>query len=240
MISKSLTVVFPMFNEEYYVRKTINETLRVIKSITDDYEIIIVDDASSDNSASIADDLSRQNNRIKVIHNKKNMKLGGSLKNGFNLASKNLVLYSDIDMPFELSEVEKAVNILLQESADLVCAYRLNRRIEGIKRYIYSVVYNIFIRFLFGLKVKDVNFSFKLIRNDILKQLNLASQGSFICAEMLIKARRRKAKIVQFGTLYQPRLHGLSRLSSLGDIFKIIQEAIVFRLMGQLVYYNEE
>ncbi len=159
----------------------------------------------------------------------KNRKLGGSLKRGFGLASKNLVLYSDMDMPFDFAEIKRALNLLLQENADIVCAYRLNREADGIRRYIYSIVYNFFIRVLFRLRVRDVNFSFKLIRTDLLRQLDLASEGSFINAEMLIKAMRCKAKIIQFRTTYFPRLKGKSRLSSIGIIAKILQEAFAFR-----------
>lgn len=226
----SLSVVFPMFNEKDYIRKTIAMTIDTLKDITGDYEIIIVDDASTDGSGLIADELANQNQFIKVAHHKKNRKLGGSLKTGFNLAGKKYILYSDIDMPFEFSEVKKAAEIIRRENADFVSAYRINREVEGIKRYIYSSAYNFFIRVLFGLKIRDVNFSFKLIKQELLKKLKLFSEGSFIDAEMLIKAKRCNAIIIQFPTKYFPRFSGSSRLSSLNVIFKILQESLAFRL----------
>lgn len=227
---QSLSLVFPMHNEREYIRDTVAKAQDVIKNIIEDYEIIIVDDASYDGSGQIAEQLSRQNPRIKVIHNERNRKLGGSLKVGFASAGKEYVLYSDIDMPFEFSEIKKAIEYLSKGKADLVSAYRLNKCEDGLRRYVYSVIYNFFIRYLFGLNIRDVNFSFKLIRNNLLKQLKLCSEGSFIDAEMLIKASRIKAKIGQFGTKYLPRNKGASQLSTFGVILNIIYEAVLFRL----------
>jgi glycosyltransferase involved in cell wall biosynthesis len=226
---ESLSIVFPMFNEKQYIGRTIEKTLDVLKDVTDDYEIIIVDDASTDGCGQIADELSRRNPCIKVAHHQKNRKLGGSLKTGFNLVRKKYALYFDMDMPFDLLEIRRAAGILFEERADFISVYRLNRGADGIKRYIYSLVYNFFIRCLFDLKIKDINFSFKLIRTDLLRRLNLSSEGSFIDAEILIKAKRSKAKIVQFGTQYFPRKNGKSKLSSLATILKILQEAFIFR-----------
>lgn len=225
----SLAVVFPMFNEADYVSKVISRTVDVLKTLTNDYEIIIVDDASTDGCGQIADGLSQKNERIRVVHHLKNRKLGGSLKTGFNLASKDLVLYSDMDLPFDLNEISKAVRLLHSQAADLVCAYRLERAPEGVRRLAYSAIYNLFIKIMFGLNVRDVNFSFKLIKKNLLHQLHLTSEGSFISAELLIKASRRGAKIVQFGTRYFPRVCGRSTLSSFGVILKILQEAFAFR-----------
>lgn len=225
----SISVVFPMFNEEGYIRTTVRCAMDVLKDITHDYEIVIVDDASTDSSGRIAEDLSRQYPAIKVAHHKKNRKLGGALKTGFALSSKDLILYSDIDMPFDLKEIRKAVDLLLKEKADLVSVYRLNRMEDDIRRCIYSYIYNMFLKIFFGLHIKDVNFSFKLIRSVFLKKLDLHAEGSFIDAEMLIKAQRRGAKIVQFGTIYFLRTKGVSRLSTPSVIFKILQEAFSFK-----------
>lgn len=226
----SISVVFPMYNERNYVRKSVALAIAAIKEITNDYEIIIVDDCSIDDSGSIADDLARGNPQVKVIHQAKNRKLGGTLKSGFGLASKEYVIYSDIDMPFDFKEIKKAFNLLLIQDAQIVSAYRINKGADGAKRYIYSLVYNVFIRLLFGLKVKDINFSFKVIKNSFLKKNTLVSEGSFINAELFIRAKRCAAKITQFPAVYFPRQVGVSRLSSLAVIIKIMQEALYFRL----------
>lgn len=226
----SISVVFPMYNERNYVKKCVALVIEAVKEIANDYEIIIVDDCSIDDSGRIVDDIARQNPLVKVIHNQKNRKLGGSLKSGFQLASKEYVLYSDIDMPFDFKEIRKAFDLLLIQDAEIVSAYRINKGADGAKRYIYSFVYNVFIRLLFGLKVKDINFSFKVIKNSFLKKNMLISEGSFINAELFIRAKRCAAKITQFPVVYFPRQVGVSRLSSLAVIIKIVQEALYFRL----------
>lgn len=229
MMPESLSVIFPMFNEKHYICRTVAKNLDVLKDTTDDYEIIIVDDASSDGSERIVDELSSQTGCVKVVHHKTNRQLGGSLKTGFMAASKMNVLYSDMDMPFDLLEIKRALSILYEKDADMVSVYRLNRIGEGVKRCVYSVFYNILIMLLFGIKVKDINFYFKIIRADLLRRLDLRSEGSFIDAEMLIKAKRLKAKVIQFGTVYFSREGSYSRLSSLSVILKILREMFAFR-----------
>ena len=123
----SISVVFPMYNERNYVKKSVDLAVEAVKEITNDYEIIIVDDCSVDDSGSIADDIARQNPSVKVIHNQKNRKLGGSLKTGFQLATKEYVLYADIDMPFDFKEIKYAFNLMLSQNAQIVSAYRINR-----------------------------------------------------------------------------------------------------------------
>ncbi|MFH0826374.1 MAG: glycosyltransferase family 2 protein [Candidatus Omnitrophota bacterium] len=226
---ESLSVVFPMFNERECVGKTVSATLAVLKDVTQDYEIIIVDDASTDGSAAIVEGLARENSHIKVIHHASNRTLGGALKTGFAASTKAYVLYSDVDMPFDFKEIKKAVQVLLGESADVVSAFRLNRGVDGFTRTVYSAAYNIMVKALFGLKIRDVNFSFKLIKREALKTLDLTSEGSFINAELFVRFSLNNAKIVQFGTYYLPRRQGISKLSSLPVIVKILQEMLLFK-----------
>jgi len=225
----NISVVFPMFNEKDYIRKTIDGCENVLKDIANCYEIIIVDDASTDGSGGIVDELARKNPHIRVAHQRVNRKLGGTLRTGFGLAGEELILYSDSDMPFAFDDIKRAIDFMRQEGADLVAVYRLNRAVEGVRRYIYSVLYNGFIKLVFGLRVRDVNFSFKLIKKSLLDGIDLCSEGSFIDAELLIRAKRKGAKIVQFGTKYYPRTRGVSRLSGPAIIIKILQEAFSFR-----------
>lgn len=226
---ESLSVVFPMFNEKECIGKTISATLAVLKDVTQDYEILIIDDASTDGSAAIVEELARANSHIKVIHHASNRTLGGALKTGFGAATKAYVLYSDVDMPFDFKEIKKAVQILLRENADMVSAFRLNRGADGLRRTVYSAAYNLMVKALFGLKIRDVNFSFKLIKREALKRLDLTSEGSFINTELLAQLSLNNAKIVQFGTYYLPRRQGVSKLSTFPVIMKILQEMFLFK-----------
>jgi glycosyltransferase involved in cell wall biosynthesis len=221
---RSVSIVFPMYNEEAYIHRAVRAARQVLSEIADDYEIIVVDDASTDRTGALADELAASDPRVKVVHNARNRKLGGTLRAGYAVASKDLVLYTDADLPFDLQELGRAVRLLDYQEADVLSAYRFDRTSEGLLRTVYSFVYNLVIRVLFGLRVKDVNFSFKLFRRSLLERFPLQSEGSFIDAEFLIRARNAGASIIQIGVDYFPRSRGVSTLSSPGVIVKIVRE----------------
>jgi glycosyltransferase involved in cell wall biosynthesis len=225
---KSISVVYPVYNEESYVKLTIEQTLETISKITNDFEIIVINDASSDNTLGLLREYSRDNSKIKIYCNEANRKLGGTLKKGFNEATKELVLYSDFDMPFDLKDVFEAIEIFNKEKADLLSAYRINREVDGLKRTVYSIIYNWLVNFLFKINLKDINFSFKLFSRKVLDSIILESEGSFISAEFLIRANMQGFKIVQFPVMYYPRIKGRSRLASIGVVAKIIKELCIF------------
>ena len=220
----SITVVFPMFNEEAYVERAVNAARDVLGRTAHDFEIIVVDDASTDGTGPIADRLARADPRVRVVHNPVNLKLGGALRAGYATASKDLVFYTDADLPIDLEELPRAVRLLEYQQADIVAAYRHDRTSEGWVRTIYTFAYNHLIRILFGLKVRDVNFAFKLFRRSVLDRFPLRSNGSFIDAEFLLRARKHGCPIIQIGLDYFPRTRGLSTLASFGVIAEMLRE----------------
>ena len=230
MTHYSVSMVLPMFNEKDYVQKTIGLATRTLDTITDDYEIIIVNDASTDNCGEIADGMAKANPRIKVIHHKVNSKLGATLRSGFAHAKKDIVIYSDMDLPFDLEEIKRAIRIMELTNCDIVTAYRHDRTSEGLLRTVYSAVYNVLIKILFGVRVRDINFACKLIKRRVLDSVTLESKGSFIDAELIIKASRAGFRISQFGIDYFARAEGQSRLSGIGDILQILRECFHTRL----------
>ena len=169
-----------------------------------DHEIIIVNDASTDRTGELADALAREDPRIKVVHHAKNRKLGGTLRSGYAVATKELVLYSDADLPFDFQEVDRAVRLLEYQQADVLAAYRFDRTSEGLLRTIYTIGYSALIRTLFRLRFRDVNFSFKLFRRALLDRIVLKSEGSFIDAEFLVRAKKAGAQVIQIGVDYFP------------------------------------
>jgi glycosyltransferase involved in cell wall biosynthesis len=220
----SITVVFPMFNEEAYVERAVNAARDVLARTAHDFEIVVVDDASTDGTGPIADTLARADPRVRVVHNPVNLKLGGALRAGYAVAAKDLVFYTDADLPIDLEEVPRAVRLLEYPQADVVAAYRHDRTSEGWLRTIYTFAYNHMIRILFGLKVRDVNFAFKLFRRSVLSKFPLKSNGSFIDAEFLLRARKAGCPIIQIGLDYFPRTRGLSTLASFGVIAGMLSE----------------
>ncbi len=222
----SISVVFPMWNEEAYVRRAVKAAKDILQEITADHEIVIVDDASTDSTGRIAEELSRADPTLKVLHNATNRKLGGTLRVGFAAASKDLVLYTDADLPFDLQELPRAVRLLEYQQADLLSAYRFDRTLEGPLRFVYTFCYTQLVRLLFGLRVRDVNFAFKLFRRSLLLRFPLKSEGSFIDAEFLIRSRKAGAVMIQIGVDYFPRARGQSTLARPGVILGLLREML--------------
>ena len=225
----SISLVFPLFNEEDYVLRAYEAAVDAFAPITSDYEIILVNDASTDRTPEIIESLCARDPRVRVVHNAKNLKLGGTLRAGYAVATKELVLYTDADLPFDLHEVQRAVRLLEVQKADVVSAYRFDRTSEGLLRTVYSFFYNSLVRAMFGLAIKDVNFSFKLFRRELLEKFTLKSDGSFIDVEFLCRARKAGAHIIQIGVDYFPRSRGVSTLSSPAVIAKILREMMALR-----------
>jgi glycosyltransferase involved in cell wall biosynthesis len=218
-----------MWNEEDYIRASIDagrETCERMMAENEigDYELLIVDDASTDRTGAIADELAADDPRISVVHHERNRTLGGCIKTGFAAARGDVVLYTDADLPCDVAEVSKACRLLRQYDADIVSAYRHDRTGEGPRRAVYSWIYNWLIRLVFRVYVRDVNFAFKLCRRSIFEKLHLASEGSFIDAELLVRADRLGLNVIQFGVDYFPRSYGVSTLSSGPVIRKILKE----------------
>ncbi|MDH4145046.1 MAG: glycosyltransferase family 2 protein [Acidimicrobiia bacterium] len=225
----SLTFFFPMWNEEEIIERTVAAAHEAGAALmaageVEDYEILLVDDASTDSTGARADAMAAWNPRVRVVHHAVNRKLGGSLKTGLAEARGALVLYTDADLPFDLLDVVRACRLLRIYEADVVAAYRLDRTGEGPRRALYSYAYNALVRAVFRLRIRDVNFAFKLIRREVLEAIELHSEGSFIDAELLCRAQAAGFQIIQFGVDYFPRSRGVSTLSSGSVIVKILAE----------------
>jgi glycosyltransferase involved in cell wall biosynthesis len=220
----SLSVVIPMYNEEGYVERSVAAARAVLEEMGSDWEIVIVDDASTDGTGPRADRLAAADRRVRVIHNPVNRRLGGTLRAGYAAATKDLVFYTDADLPVDFGQLPRAVRLLEYQHADLLAGYRFDRTSEGLHRALYTIGYHVVIRLLFGLRIRDVNFAFKLFRRSLLQRIELKSEGSFIDAELLLRARKAGAVMIQLGLDYFPRTRGPSKLSSVGVIAAILRE----------------
>jgi glycosyltransferase involved in cell wall biosynthesis len=234
---ESLTIFYPMWNEEATIERAVAAAIDVGDDLVADgeigaYDVLLIDDASTDGTGALADAIAARDPRVSVIHHPVNRKLGGSLKTGFANAAGELVLYTDADLPFDMEEVRKAVRLLRIYDADIVSAYRFDRTGEGPRRLVYSYLYNHLVQAVFGLRLRDMNFAFKLLRRSVLDHVDLRSEGSFIDVELLARAQKMGFSIVQFGVDYFPRTRGISTLSSNSVIVTILRE--MFELRGEL------
>ncbi|MGY4642683.1 glycosyltransferase family 2 protein [Cellulomonas sp. URHB0016] len=238
---KRLSIFFPMWNEELYIRRAIAAARAECEELVAsgqvlDYELVVVDDASTDTTGAIADELAADDRHVVVVHHERNRKLGGSIKSGFAAASGDVVLYTDADLPFEMAEVSRALRVLRTYEADMISAYRLDRTGEGPRRAVYSFFYNGLVRLLFGTRMRDINFAFKLVRRQVLDNVRVVSESSFIDAELVIRTQKAGFQILQIGVDYFPRTRGVSTLSSLGVIKAMVREMLELR--GELKHIS--
>jgi len=217
----SVSVVMPAYNEEGNIEAAIMECIEALENTDHKFEIIVVDDGSTDGTNAMASDLSLKYPVIRLITNEKNLGLGGTLRNGFNNARGEFLFYTDSDLPIYMKDLVRALPLM--NEADFITGFRLNRD-EGPLRYIYSAVYNRLVRYLFRIPVPDVNFSFKLFRKSVYESIELRSRGSFIDVELLAEARKTGCTIRSLGVRYRSRVWGCSTLASPRVIWGILIE----------------
>jgi glycosyltransferase involved in cell wall biosynthesis len=213
-----------MFNEEKSVSRLLDVAIPALEEHADDWEIVLVDDGSTDATLSLTRARAEAEPRLRVIAHASNRGLGGTLRTGFAAARRDWILYSDCDLPWDLAETGRLFRAAEITGADVVSAYRLDRTGEGVLRSLYSFAYNGLVHLLLGIVLRDVNFSCKLIRRSLLDTLTLKSEGSFIDAELLARCVARGAVIQQVGLDYFPRTRGLSTLSSPRTVLTILRE----------------
>jgi glycosyltransferase involved in cell wall biosynthesis len=221
---RSVSLVVPMRNEERSLPHLLDVALEALGRHAADWEVVLVDDASVDGTVAHAEARAAAEPRIRVLRHAANRGLGGALKSGFAAATKDWVLYSDCDLPWDLDETGRLFRAVELTGADVVSGYRHDRTGEGTLRTVYSFLYNGLVHLAFAFPIRDVNFSCKLIRRSLLEGLPLESEGSFIDAELLVRLRNRGALIQQVGLDYFPRTRGVSTLSSPRTILRILRD----------------
>jgi len=225
----SVSVFFPCYNEEGNVRRTVENALRVLEKLDADFEMIVVDDGSSDGTGRIADDLAGRDRRIKVVHHPRNLGYGAALRSGFAAATKELVFYTDGDGQFDMNEMPPLLPLM--EQWDIVSCYRLNRR-DPLIRKINAWAWTKLVCFLFGLKVRDVDCAFKLYKREIFERIKLSSTGALIDAEILARAAGKGYRITQKGVHHYPRTSGVQTGAKLRVILRAFKE--LFKLHHQI------
>ena len=225
----SITFFYPCYNEAENVQTMIEQSIQVGEEYGADYEILIVDDGSTDGTAQAVEKWQKKNPRVRLISHPRNLGYGSALRTGYANATKDLVFMSDGDNQFRIADIDKLFAKI--DSCDVVCGYRLKRQ-DAFYRVIYGKMWTWLNRTLFGIPVRDIDCAFKLFRRKCLKDLELKSEQVFIHAETLARLKKKGFKIQEIGVDHYPRTAGKAKAIRPGRVFKTFKE--LFRLYWQV------
>lgn len=232
MIEKisELSVFFPTYNEEGNIKQVTLDVKRVLERVANKWEIIIVDDGSTDTTSKIAADLSKEDHRISVIHHKVNRGYGGALKTGFENAKYSWVAFMDADGQFDFSEIKKFIE--KKDKADLILGFR-KKRADSLARKVFTFGWATLSRIVLGLRAKDYSCGFKMIKKKVYDSIQpLTGEEKVTQIELLVKARKKGFKFEEVGVSHYPRVSGKQTGAKLKVVLKSLFD--LFKLWGNL------
>ncbi len=231
----SISAFFPAYNDAPALPGLLAKTFAVLQSQFDDFEVIVVNDGSSDDTAAVLKDLERKYSpAMRVITHASNRGYGGALRSGFAAARKDLVFYTDGDGQYDVGELPKLVEKMTAD-VGLVNGYKLERN-DPWHRIAIGKLYNQFARFLFRIKLRDIDCDFRLVRRELLDEIELTSTSGTICVELVRKLELSRCRVREVGVHHYARLHGRSQF------FRVRSLAVTFwqivRLWFRLVVFG--
>jgi glycosyltransferase involved in cell wall biosynthesis len=232
---RSLSVFFPAYNDAPSLPSLLGKTFEVLEKHVDDYEVIVVNDGSYDNTAEVLDDLRRRYSPcLRVITHPENRGYGGALRSGLAAAKKEFVFYTDGDGQYDVGELPTLLG-LVGPATGLVNGYKLIRQDPRHRIWIGST-YNFCARLLFRIRIRDIDCDYRLIRRALLDKINLISTSGTICVELVRKLELSGCEVKEVGVHHYPRLYGRSQF------FRVRSLAITFyqllRLWFRLVVFR--
>ena len=222
----SISVFFPCYNEQENVGRTVEKAIMVLEELNADFDVIIVDDGSSDGTGKIAVDIADRDDRVKVVRHRRNLGYGAALQSGFEAATKELVFYTDGDGQFDISEMPPLLELM--DQYDIVSGYRLDRK-DSAMRKINGWCWTKLVCLLFGLRIRDIDCAFKLYKREVFDNIELSSTGALIDTEILARAARKGYRITQKGVHHYRRTAGEQSGANLRVILRAFKELVVLQ-----------
>lgn len=204
----TLSAVLPAYNEEENIETAVRKMLEVLQTLPlTEYEVIVINDGSVDRTGDIADQLAQENPHVRVIHHNPNKGYAEALKSGFTGARYEMIFYTDSDNQFDVRELKNFLGAI--EDYDLVCGFRIYR-FDPLTRLFLSWGFNLLVRIIFRIRVRDIDCAFKLFRRSIFDKVTIESKKFFVDAEVLAKARYHQFSMTEIGVRHYPRMAGRS------------------------------
>ncbi len=230
-----LSVFFPAYNDSGTIASLVITALQSARRLTPDLEVIIVNDGSADATAAIADELARTYPEVRVVHHERNRGYGGALRSGFAAATREFVFYTDGDAQYDPAEMALLWR-RLDDRVDLVNGYKISRS-DPLHRIVIGRLYHHSVKLLFGLKVRDVDCDFRLMRRSIFECVRLERDSGVICLEMMKKIQDAGFRIAEVPVHHYHRAHGRSQFFNFPRLAKTAAD--VARLWVSLVVRRE-
>lgn len=225
-----ISVFFPAYNDGGTIASMVLSALIVLRELTPDYEVIVVNDGSSDYTGEVLDELGKRYERVRVIHHEKNKGYGGALRTGFASATKDYVFYTDGDAQYDVRDL-RSLWVAMGERVDVVNGYKVSRS-DPIYRKVIGRMYHWLAKLAFGLRLRDVDCDFRLIRSSVFDKVHLESDSGVICVEMMKKIQDAGFKIVEVPVRHYPRAYGGSQFFNPRRIFQALSD--LFQLWWRL------
>ena len=225
----SISLVLPAYNEADNIAPMVAEAMPALEAVSDDFEIIVVDDGSADDTAAVTRRVMESNPHVRLIEHPVNQGFGAAVFSGFTNAEKDWIFYTDADRQFVLGELENFVPLM--DQADLIAGYRAPRR-DPFLRVFYGKGWSMLCTLVFGYTVRDVDCGFKLFRREIIEELapTIRSRGATFSIEWLARARRAGYRFVELPVTHRPRIAGSQTGANIGVIVRAFRELVQVRV----------
>jgi glycosyltransferase involved in cell wall biosynthesis len=233
--AKGLSIFFPAYNDSGTIASLVITALRAARKLTPDHEVIVVNDGSADNTAEILDELARTYPEVRVVHHEKNRGYGGALRTGFATATRERVFYTDGDAQYDPAEMDVLWR-RFDDNVDLVNGYKISRS-DPLHRIVIGRIYHHTVKLLFGLKVRDVDCDFRMMRRSIFDTVRLEKNSGVICLEMMKKITDGRFRIAEVPVHHYHRAYGKSQFFNFRRLFRTAID--VFKLWFALVIRRE-
>jgi glycosyltransferase involved in cell wall biosynthesis len=214
----SLSIFFPAYNDGGTIASMVIRAVKTAGALTPDFEVIVVDDGSADGTAGVADELARTYPQVRAVHHPTNRDYGAALQTGFRSATKELVFYTDGDAQYDPTELS-VLWASMGPDIDLVNGYKISRA-DPLHRIIIGRLYHYIVSVLFGVKLRDVDCDFRLMRRSIFERINLQKTSGIICVEMMKKIQDHGFRIVEVPVHHFHRSYGKSQFFNFRRLFR--------------------
>lgn len=218
-----LSLFLPTYNEQENIARTVEDADAVLKKVAKEYEILVVEDGSKDQTAQVVKDLIKKNKHVRMIQHKPNRGYGGAFKSGLYGSQQELVSFIDSDGQFDYSEVTKLLRHI--DKYDLVIGYRIKRQ-DSLFRNLNAFLWKIWMWFLFGLWVKDIDCAFKVIKKYVIEDVKLETESALTSAEFLIRVKQQDYRWKEVGVHHYPRKAGAATGANPKVIIRALKESL--------------